>query len=395
MTRTRRLLPLVLATTATQSSIVVLTPIVVAVSRDLDASVSAVGQARTVLAAVACLAAFRAGALIDRLGVKPLIVGGSLFAFAGAIATALAPSLPFFYAGHAVVGLGVSGLLSAGFAGVGAFFPERDAAWAMGYVVGSQSLAWIVGNPIIGLLTDAGSWRLAYAVPAAISLLALTAGLRAPPPREAHVQGRRGGGIGGVARDPSARRWAVAELVAYSAWTAELTYAGAFYIQTYGVSESAVGFLLAIGSLAFLASTLSTHRLARRFPRRRVIVTAALAMGALLAVVLNVTPSVGFTLAVFCLMAVCAGFRSTGSSALGLSQLPAHPGSMMAARTVSAQLGYMVGAVAGGIVLAVAGFGTLGFVLFAGMAFSAALVARVSDPTHKRRRARYAPQLER
>ena len=82
--RGRRLLPLVLATTATQSSIVVLTPIVVAVSRDLDVSVSAVGQARTVLAAVACLAALRAGPLVDRYGVKPLIVGGSLFALLGA-----------------------------------------------------------------------------------------------------------------------------------------------------------------------------------------------------------------------------------------------------------------------------------------------------------------------
>ena len=280
MTRSRRLLPLVLATTATQSSIVVLTPIVVAVSRDLDVSVSAVGQARTVLAAVACLAAFRAGALIDRLGVRPLIVWGSLLAFAGAIATALAPSLPFFYAGHAVVGLGVAALLSAGFAGVGAFFPERDAAWAMGYVVGSQSLAWIVGNPIIGLLTDAGSWRLAYAVPATISLLALAAGLRVPGAARAPVQ-VPGGGIGGVARDPSARRWAIAELVAYSAWTAELTYAGAFYIESYGMSETAVGFLLAVGSLAFLAATLSANRIARRFDRRRLIAASALAMGVL------------------------------------------------------------------------------------------------------------------
>ena len=45
----------------------------------------------------------------------------------------------------------------------------------------------------------------------------------------------------------------------------------------------------------------------------------------------------------------------------------------------SAQLGYMVGAAWGGIVLAVAGFGTLGFVLLAGMALSAYLVTRVDD----------------
>jgi predicted MFS family arabinose efflux permease len=53
---------------------------------------------------------------------------------------------------------------------------------------------------------------------------------------------------------------------------------------------------------------------------------------------------------------------------------------MMAARTASAQLGYMLGAVAGGAVLALADFGTLGFVLFAAMAAAAALVARVDDP---------------
>ena len=53
---------------------------------------------------------------------------------------------------------------------------------------------------------------------------------------------------------------------------------------------------------------------------------------------------------------------------------------MMAARTASAQLGYMFGALLGGLVLAVAGFGELGFVLLVGMAASAALVAGVSDP---------------
>ena len=78
-------------------------------------------------------------------------------------------------------------------------------------------------------------------------------------------------------------------------------------------------------------------------------------------------------------MALLAGVRSTGSSALGLDQLPAQPGSMMAARTASAQLGSMFGAVIGGAVLAVSGFGALGFVLLAGMAVSALLVARVDD----------------
>jgi predicted MFS family arabinose efflux permease len=379
----RRLVPLVLATTATQASIVVLAPIIVAVGHDLHQSVSAIGQARTILSGVAAVASLRVGRSIDRLGVRPAIIRGSLLALVGLGATAAAPSLAVFYAGHAIVGLGVAFLLSAGFAGAGAWFDERDAAWALGFVVGAQSISWILGNPLVGLLTDAVSWRLAYAVPGAFVAGALVAGLLAP--RDRGRAARRGAdepsGVGQVVADPSARRWALAELVAYSTWTAELTYIGAFYVKTYGVRESLVGVLLAVGSLAFLISTLSTDSLARRLGRRRpMIVVAALGMGSLAALIMNVTPSVEFTLALFFVMALCAGVRTTGSSALGLSQLPAQPGSMMAARTASAQFGYMIGALLGGVVLAVADFGTLGFFLLGGIGLSGLLILRVHEP---------------
>jgi predicted MFS family arabinose efflux permease len=103
-------------------------------------------------------------------------------------------------------------------------------------------------------------------------------------------------------------------------------------------------------------------------------------MGSLVAVIMNVTPAVAFTVAMFFLMALTAGIRSTASSALALGLLPSQPGAMMAARTTSAQLGYTVGALIGGLVLAVSGFGALGFFLLVGMTFSAVLIARVAEP---------------
>lgn len=416
--RARRLLPLVLATTATQASIVVLAPLIVAIGRDLGASVSVVGGARSVLAGAAFLGALAIGPLIDRIGVRPLIVRGAGLALAGAAATAAAPSIAVFYAAHAITGAGVACLLSAGFAGVASQFDGREMTWAMGYVVGAQSLAWILGNPIVGALADAGSWRLAYAVPAAISLGALAAGLalrtgsggaggrrpaaaapasgqheaEACPPIadpaqavEARPESLRAG-LAAVFGDRSARRWTVAELVGYSAWAAELTYAGAFYIERYGVSEGMVGILLAVGSVVFLVSSLNTERLTSRFPRRPLLVVSAVAMGAMLAPILNWAPAVLVTLAMFCVMAAFAGIRSAGSSALGIDQLPDRPGAMMGARTASAQLGYLVGAAGGAAVLALWGFGTLGFVLFAGMAASGFLLAGVTDPTGGRAR---------
>ena len=121
-------------------------------------------------------------------------------------------------------------------------------------------------------------------------------------------------------------------------------------------------------------------RVADRLPRRPLIAGSALAMGVLMIPLLNLTPSVWFTLGVFSLLAFFIALRSTAASALGLSQLPGRPGSMMGARTASAQLGYMIGAAGGAAVLALADFGTLGFVLFGGMALSALLIVRVNDP---------------
>ena len=354
-----------------------LAPLIVAIGRDLGASLSAVGLARSAMAAIAVAVSLGVGPLIDRIGVAPLIQAGAVLALAGAGLSALAPSLALFYAAAAVTGAGVGCLLSAGFAGVAAYFDEDRAAWAMGWVIGAQAIAWIAGNPLIGVLAEGGSWRLGYLVPASVAAVALVAGLFAPRGR---VAGDAHQGLGALFGDRSARRWTIAELVAYSAWTAEITYAGAFYIESYGVDESEVGLLLAAGSIVFLVSSTNAARLSGRVPRRPLIVAAALAMGVLLVPLLNLTPSVWFTLGVFCAMAFFASLRSTTASTLGLDQLPGQPGAMMGARTASAQLGYMIGAGAGGAVLALADFGALGFVLFAGMALSAFLIARVSDP---------------
>jgi DHA1 family bicyclomycin/chloramphenicol resistance-like MFS transporter len=221
--RFRRLLPLVLATTATQASIVVLAPLLVEIGNSLDASVSAVGAARSVLAGTAFAGSLAIGPLIDRIGVRPLIVRGAALALAGAAATAASPTLAIFYAAHVVTGLGVACLLSAGFAGVASYFSGREMAWAMGYVVGAQSLAWIVGNPIVGTLAHVGSWRLSYLVPASICAAALVAGLlllrAAGPPMRAAAASTDGDapprpepisdGLRAVFTDPSARRWTI------------------------------------------------------------------------------------------------------------------------------------------------------------------------------------------
>jgi predicted MFS family arabinose efflux permease len=374
-----RLAPLVFATMASQALLVVLSPTIVAIGRDLEASVGATGQARSITAGVAIVASAAITPRIDALGVSRLLRLGAILAVAGCAAVAASPTLAVFLAAHTLVGLGFACLLTAGFAGVAAFSQERR-AWAIGYVAGANALAWIVVNPVVGLVTDWLSWRAAEAVPAAIALAALLVSHAAAP--------TPGGGsalqVRTLIRAASARRWIGAELIAYGAWTALLTFIGAFFIEELDVGVAASGSLLACGAAAYFAASTRSSGLLHRVSRRRLVAASALLMAVLLPVQLSVTGSVPLAVCVFCLIGLAAGIRTPASSGLGLEQIPDHPGAMMAARTAATQLGYLLGAAVGGALIAWAGYETLGFALAAGMAISAVLVLRVDDPLERR-----------
>ena len=374
--RVRRLLPLVLATMASQALVVVLAPTIVEVGREFGASVGVVGQARSALAGAAIATSLGLAPFLDRLGVRPLLSWGALLAIAGSVSAAFSPSLAVFNSVHALIGIGFACLLSAGFAGVAAFEGE-DRAWAMGYVVGANALAWIVVNPLAGALTESLSWRAAYATPAAIALCVLATVRAAPEGRAATTAGA---GLLGVFADPSARRWVTAEMIAFFAWGTYLTFIGAYFIERYHVGEAAAGVVLALGAGAFFLTSVRGARLLAFLLRPRLIAATTLAMGALISLQFGTDGFVLVGLLTFILCAAAGGLRSAVSSTLGLSQLPERPGSMMAARTAATQMGYLLGGLVGGAALALGGYAALGFVLATALVLGAMLVLRVTDP---------------
>lgn len=367
-----KLAPLVLATMASQALLVALSTTIVAISRGLGASIGAVGQARSVAAGVAILASLAIVGRIDALEVRRLLGVGSGLAIAACAAVALAPTLTLFLAAHLLVGLAFACLLSAGFAGVAGFAPERR-PWAIGYVAGANALAWIVVNPIAGAITEWVSWRAAQVVPAGVAVAALGA------TRAARLAPSTAPPITALLRDRSARRWLGAEVIAFGAWTAVLTFVGAFFIERLGVAQTAAGWMLAAGAAAHFAASSRSGTLVGLIPRRRLVAASALIMAILFFVLLRLSASAPVAIAAFCLAGLAAGVRSPASSGLGLEQMPGHPGAMMAARTAATQLGYLLGAVVGGAAISHGGYGSLGIVLAIGMAASAGLILRVDD----------------
>ena len=277
-----KLAPLVLATMASQALLVTLSPTTVAVGRDLGASVGAVGQARSVAASVAIVASLAILRRIDALGVPRLLGVGAALAIVACAAVSLAPTLALFLAAHVLVGLAFACLLSAGFAGVATFPPARR-PWAVGYVAGANAVAWIVVLPVVGSVTEWLSWRVAEVVPAAIAVAALL-----PAPAAAFAPNQPAAPeLSTLLRARSARRWLGAEVIAYGAWTALLTFVGAFFIERLGVPEAAAGWLLAMGAAAHLTASTRSRMLVNLVPRRHLAAGSAVIMAILLFVLLE------------------------------------------------------------------------------------------------------------
>ena len=207
-----------------------------------------------------------------------------------ACACAARADLWMFLAAHVLVGVAFACLLSGGFAGVAAFAarasePGRSAtSRARTRSRGSSSTRPSARS------RSGCSWRVAEVVPAALALAALLTARNAAPVPEGAAAPR----LRGVLADESARRWIGSELIAYGAWTGLLTFAGAFFIDTFDVSAGAAGWLLAAGAAAYFAAATRSGRLVARFPRRHLVALSALAMAALLPLLLGDTRSLAW-----------------------------------------------------------------------------------------------------
>jgi predicted MFS family arabinose efflux permease len=380
----RLLFPLPLATIASQSSMASLPPLFVGIADQFDTSIGTVGLVRSTSALTAILTTLLVGGWIHRHGARPVMVAGGLIGAAGALISAGAPSLVVLALGQAVVGVGICCLLASGFAGAGEFFAPEARNWAIGWVVALQSLAWIVGVPIVGFLADTYGWHWGFAVPIFFCLLAaFSAVLFAPRCDPDPIAADERTGLLAALTDRGGRRWTIGELLAFGVWTAEITYIAAFYIETFGLSEFEVGILLPTGSIAFMIGSALSDRATKRWNSRALLVWSSLGMGVVAALIFNFHPAVYFTVLIGLVMGIFAGLRAANSSTLALDQIPDKPGAMMAARTGAVQLGYLLGAAAGGVIVDFAGYGALGVWMIIGMAGSAMVMSGVPSRTRQ------------
>jgi DHA1 family inner membrane transport protein len=345
---------------ASQSGMLVLSPILVDVARDFGVSTATAGQLRSISGATGGVTALVLAAAVRRPGLRELLSLGAALVVLGSGLSAAAPSFALLAAAQAVLGVGIGLLVAVGIAAAGEWPALAQRPHVLAWAIAGMPAAWIAGMPVVGIVADYG-WRLAWiALPAAAGIIALAV-VRMRP---ADAPSRRTGDAVASWRRPEVARFAGGELLANAAWAGVLTFSGALLLESYSISPAIVALGLGLVAVAMLPGTFTARRRAAHAGLGLLAGltafqgAAVLALGAL-------RPGVGVTLALLAVMAFVNGRRSMVASALGMDTLPEDRVAVMSMRAAANQLGYLLGAAAGGLALALGGFPALGLTLAA------------------------------
>jgi DHA1 family inner membrane transport protein len=366
---------------AVQGAVIALSPVLALVAADLDVSVATAGQLRTASGLAAGLTAVAMGPLAGRLGLRELLIAGLTAIGGGSLLSAAAPSFAVLAVAQVAIGVGLGLVLSGGLAAAAEWSAPERRAGVLSWALLGQPAAWIVGMPVIGLLGGL-SWRWGWL---AIPFLASAAALLAVAARPADP--RREQPVGAwqlLAGDRRVAGWALSELLAWSAWAGTLVYAGALFVETYGVSTGAAGLLLGAAAVAYLPGNLLARRHVERSARLLVATTPPLA-AAIVVVLGAYRPAVWVSAGLLALLAFVAAARTIAGSALGLEVCSRRRVFAMRIRTAANQFGYLLGSALGGVALATGGYAALGaafgvMFLLAAAPHAAALLGARSVP---------------
>ena len=353
---------LFLALFASQAGVLTLSPILSDVASEFDVSIAEAGQLRILAAPLAALVAIAAGRALVHFSPRALLGVGSTLLALGSVASAVAPTFILLAAAQVPAWAGVATLIAAGVAATGSWSEPERRTRVVAHALAGPPAAWIVGMPLIGVVAEV-NWRLAFvALPLPAALLVGAAVARRPA--YAPVSGTPAS-LAGLLGRREARRWALGELLANSAWAGTLVFSGALFTERFGLSTAMTGLALAGVAVAYLAGNQFAGR-ADPTRARRAMLEASVAASVAVALMWALMPPVGITLLLFAAAAFVAATRTVAGTVYGFQvsgSLGREVGSIRAATT---QLGYLIGSLLGGLALATGGFSGLA-VVFGGL----------------------------
>ncbi|HEV7263677.1 MAG TPA: MFS transporter [Falsiroseomonas sp.] len=351
-------------------------PFLIDMARDLSVSLGLTANVMAMNAVTWGIASVFAGALSDRIGRQPFLIGGPICLAVSSVGVAVSES----YAGvafWATVGGAAAGVVSATVVTeVSSRVENRQRGRALGWTLSGQSMALLLGVPLATVAGAAIGWRgvhLAVGVVALIAALGLFLTMRRPV--------ATAGGARRVAIDYRAvlsgrvLRLLIIGVAERTCYALAVTFFATYLQTAYGVSLAGLALPLAVFALGNILGTLLGGQLADRLPNRLLTFAGAMLFAAVIALPLFLwQPGVAVTVALgFAFIMTTSVARPCMMAAL--SNVPDEiRGTVLGLNVTSASIGWLAGAAVGGLVIAA--FGFAGFApMAAGLALFGAVLA--------------------
>ncbi|MBN0039333.1 MFS transporter [Cellulosimicrobium cellulans] len=130
------------------------------------------------------------GALGDRVGRKPVLLAGLAVFGVANVAAAVAPTAEVILGARLLSGVGAAMIMPVTLSVITSSFPGAQRSRAIGMWTAVAGGGGILGMYLSALLVDVATWRWLFALPVALTLLAIGIGVRAVPNSREPARGR-------------------------------------------------------------------------------------------------------------------------------------------------------------------------------------------------------------
>jgi predicted MFS family arabinose efflux permease len=345
-------------------------PLLVDLSRAFEVSVVQAGQLVTLAAVPSALLALIIGPLSDLYGRRPVLLLGNVVLGLSIIGSALAPTYELMAVTRIVTGVGAAMVGPTTFAAVADLFAYHERGKAYGILLAAMNISTIIGTPATTLIAEQWGWRWAFAMVGVIIMGAVVALLWLYPKSPRATDIRLSSAIVQaylpVLRTRSALAVLASTLAMSIGWMAFQTYLGAFFIFRYDMSTGGLAPILATGGVGILIGSQIGGRVGDRVGHKPITLWAIGAATGFIVLQLLTTTNLLTAAAINFVMSIPMGMRFTSMSVVISEAVPTARGTMNALNSTFFNIGILLAASVGGLVVDSIGFEGLAVLVIVG-----------------------------
>ena len=347
---------IVMSRFATTPRGIILSLLLIEIGLTFGLPVGVTGQVGTAGSIAAFVSSLFMGVLSVRFKHKSLLMTGLLLLSVALLGCSQAPNFTLLLIFTVLAGLGGAMVMPMTTTLVAKHLPLKKRARALGLLMATLSVSFLIGAPVISYISDIGGWRLSflvYALP--FPLLGLLLDVKGLPHESESEQtslkkGNLIDGYKGVLSNRSAVACLLGNALSSATFAGITLYAISFYRQHFLVSKGMATYFMIGFSLSYTVGALISSRFVNKLGRKPVTSISVFITGIFIfffTIVPNLWLSLGLTLT-GCLF---AGMRATANVSLTIEQVPEFRGTVMSISAASANIGSALGSGLGGLAL--------------------------------------------